>query len=81
MLGYDYEIIYKKGHENIVEDALACQFEESTLLTISLPILEWIEEVRKECDPDLNRNAIKHRDNHKHKYAVEIILHFINIKY
>jgi len=32
-------------------------------------------------DPDLNRNTIKHRDNHKHKYAVEIILHFINVKY
>ena len=39
MLGYAYEIIYKKGHENIVADALSRQFEdESTLLTISLPI-------------------------------------------
>ena len=49
MLGYDYEIIYKKGHENIVAYALCHQFEdESTLLTISLPIPEWIEEARKE---------------------------------
>ena len=49
MLGYDYEIIYKKGHKNVIVDALSCQFEEeSTLLTISLPILEWIEESRKE---------------------------------
>jgi len=32
-------------------------------------------------DPDLSRNAIKHRDNHKHRYAAEIILHFINVKY
>ena len=49
MLGYDYEIIYKKGHENVVADALSCQFEEeSTPLAISLPIPEWIEEARKE---------------------------------
>jgi len=28
MLGYDYEIIYKKGKENIVVDALCRQHEE-----------------------------------------------------
>jgi len=39
MLECDYEIIYKKGRENIVEDALSRQFEmESTQLAISLPI-------------------------------------------
>ena len=49
MLGYDYEIIYKKGKDNRVADALSCQFEEeSTLLAISLPIPDWIEEARKE---------------------------------
>eukprot|EP00253_Pinus_taeda_P024893 PITA_24893 len=49
MSGYDYEIIYKKGKDNRVADALSRQFEEeSTLLAISLPIPEWIEEARKE---------------------------------
>ena len=49
MLGYDYEIVYKKGHENVVADALSRHFkEDNTLLVISLPILEWIEESRKE---------------------------------
>lgn len=49
MLGYDYEIIYKKGRENIVANALSRQFEEeSTLFAISLPIPEWIEEARRE---------------------------------
>jgi hypothetical protein len=49
MLGYDYEIIYKKGQENSVADALSRQFEEdSTLLAISLPIREWIEDARRE---------------------------------
>ena len=49
MLGYDYEIIYKKGHDNVVADALSRQFEdESALLSISLPIPDWIEEAHKE---------------------------------
>ena len=49
MLGYDYEIVYKKGQENNVADALSHQFEEEiTLLAISLPITEWIEEARRE---------------------------------
>ena len=31
-------------------------------------------------DPDLWRNAIKHKNKHKHKDAVEIIFHLINVK-
>jgi len=30
---------------------------------------------------ELNRNTTKYRDNHIQKDAVEIILHFINVKY
>ena len=32
-------------------------------------------------DSDLNRNAKNYIYNHKHKVAVRIILHFINVKY
>jgi len=34
-------------------------------------------------DPDLSRNAKKHRDNHNHKqiYAAEITVYFINVEY
>jgi len=58
MLGYDYEIVYKKGQDNNVADALSRQFEEeSTLLAISLPIPEWIEEARRELfsHPELSQ--------------------------
>jgi len=49
MLGYDNEIIYKKGCDNVVVDALSCQFEdESTLLSFSLTILDWIDEAHNE---------------------------------
>jgi hypothetical protein len=49
MLGYDYEIIYKKGKDNVVEDVLSRQYEdEGSLFALSLPVPNWIEEVRQE---------------------------------
>jgi hypothetical protein len=49
MLGYDYEIIYKKGKDNIVADALSRKHEEEgSLFSLSLPIPDWIEEVYQE---------------------------------
>jgi hypothetical protein len=49
MLGYGYEIIYKKGKKNIVVDALSRKFEEDgPLLALSLPSLGWIEESCRE---------------------------------
>jgi len=45
MLGYYCEIIYKKGCDNVVVDALLRQFEDKgTFLSLSLPIPAWIEE-------------------------------------
>ena len=47
MLGYDHEIIYKKGKDNVVADALSRQYEdEGSLLALSTPILDWLDEAR-----------------------------------
>ena len=49
MLGYDYEIIYKKDKDNIVAYALSRQHEEEgSLFVLSLPVPNWIEEVHQE---------------------------------
>jgi hypothetical protein len=48
-MGYDYEIIYKKGKENVVVDALSKQLEkDGYLFALSLPILGWLKEACQE---------------------------------
>jgi hypothetical protein len=48
MLGYDFEIIYKKGKQNIVENALSRKKEEieGSLCVISIPQYDCVEEAR-----------------------------------
>ena len=50
MLGYDFEIIYKKGKKNVVVDALSIMDEdvEEMLCVVSIIQLEWITEGREE---------------------------------
>ena len=46
LMGYDYEITYKKGKDNLVVDALSCTFDDhASLSTISMPIPNWIQSV------------------------------------
>ena len=50
MLGYDFEIIYKKGKQNMVEDALSRKCEDVQELICALLIIQhdWIVEAREE---------------------------------
>jgi hypothetical protein len=53
-LGYDFEIIYRKGKQNVVEDELSRKDEdvEAFLCTISIIQPNWIIEARDEWNND-----------------------------
>jgi hypothetical protein len=50
MLGYEFEIIYKKGKQNVVEYALSRndEYVEAFLYYISIIQTDWIIEARDE---------------------------------
>ena len=49
MLGYDYEIIYKKGKDNVMVDALSLQYKDkASLLSLSAPIPDWLNQAHQE---------------------------------
>jgi hypothetical protein len=54
MLGYDFEIIYKKGKQNVVADALSRKDEDVEALLCAILILqpEWIAKARDEWKND-----------------------------
>jgi hypothetical protein len=46
IFGYDYEIIYKKGKENVVADALSHKYEdEGSLFSLSFIVLDWLQAI------------------------------------
>jgi len=54
MLGYDFEIIYKKWKQNVVADALSRKDEdvEAFFCDISIIQLDWINEASEEWKKD-----------------------------
>ena len=54
MLGYDFEIIYKKGKQNVVADALSRKDEDVEALFCAISIIQpnWISEAREEWKND-----------------------------
>ena len=54
MLGYDFEIIYKKGKHNVVVYSLSRKEEETegSLCVISILESDWVEETMIEWNQD-----------------------------
>jgi hypothetical protein len=59
LFGYDYEIIYKKGKDNVVADALSQKYEdEGSLFSLSFIVPDWLQYVRQECLQDPKRSQL-----------------------
>jgi hypothetical protein len=49
LFGYDYEIIYKKGKENVVVDSLSRKYEdEGSPFSLSFIVPDWLQAVCQE---------------------------------
>jgi hypothetical protein len=62
LFGYDYEIIYKKGKDNVVVDALSRKYEdEGSLFSLSFIVPDWLQVVRQEWLQDPKSSQLIHQ--------------------
>lgn len=65
LLGYNYIIQYKVGHNNVVEDALSCLHEpgytEEVFLIVSMPHPMFPEDLEKELYASVEFQNFMHR--------------------
>ena len=62
IFGYYYEIIYKKGKDNVVADALSQKYEnEGSLFSPSFIVLDWLQVVRQEWLQDPKISQLIHK--------------------
>ena len=51
LIGYDFEIHHKSGKEHKAADALSRlneSIEKATMMDISFPLAEWVEQLKQE---------------------------------
>jgi hypothetical protein len=62
LFGYDYEIIYKKGKENVVADALSRKYEdEGSIFSLSFIVPDWLQVVHQEWLQDPKSSQLIHQ--------------------
>jgi len=61
LMGLDYSIQYKKGKENVAVDALFRCHEEGSLITITILVPEWFQEIIASYEGDEKVKALLER--------------------
>ncbi|KAJ8629802.1 hypothetical protein MRB53_023125 [Persea americana] len=64
LLGYDYEILYRKGKDNSATDALSRIQQHSELMALSTPLFTSMPDILNECS----------KDDHLTKIAEQLLL-------
>jgi hypothetical protein len=65
IFGYDYDIIYKKGKENVVVSSLSQKYEdEGSLFSLSFIVPYWLQAVGQEWLQDQNISSLVHQLPH-----------------
>jgi hypothetical protein len=62
LFGYDYEIIYKKGKDNVVTDALSRKYEDKgSIFSLSFIVSDWLQAVHQEWLQDPKSSQLIHQ--------------------
>ena len=56
-MGYDFQVEYRKGAENLVADPFSRKEEEAGLVAISTPVLRWLDTIKEEV---LTNSKLQH---------------------
>jgi hypothetical protein len=70
IFGYDYEIIYKKGKKNVVDDSLSQKYEEDvSLFSLSFIVSYWLQSIRQEWLQHPKISSLLHQLQHNSSFS------------